>query len=83
MQKSTPIVGIPAEVNTPSVYRLTMLVFPTPASPIRTILNRKSYSVSIEAVYKSSAVAIAFKIVFNQDAFVSQNDHTSSRALLS
>ena len=48
MQKSTPMVGIPAEVNTPSVYRLTMLVLPTPASPIRTILNRKSYSVSIE-----------------------------------
>ena len=33
IQKSTPIVGIPAEVNTPSVYRLTILVLPTPASP--------------------------------------------------
>ena len=35
MQKSTPMVGIPADVNTPSVYRRTMLVFPTPASPIQ------------------------------------------------
>lgn len=33
MQKSTPMVGIPADVNTPSVYLLTMLVLPTPASP--------------------------------------------------
>ena len=65
IQKSTPIVGIPAEVNTPSVYLLTKLVLPTPASPIymmtpisdavsiefylpiKTILNKKSYSPSI------------------------------------
>ena len=33
IQKSTPIVGIPAEVNTPSVYLRTILVLPTPASP--------------------------------------------------
>jgi len=40
MQKSTPMVGIPADVKMPSVYRLTMLVLPTPASPMSTILKR-------------------------------------------
>ena len=35
IQKSTPMVGMPADVNTPSVYRLTILVLPTPASPVR------------------------------------------------
>ena len=40
MQKSTPMVGMPADVKMPSVYLLTMLVLPTPASPINTILNR-------------------------------------------
>ena len=40
MPKSTPTVGMPVDVNMPSIYLLMMLALPTPESPINTILNR-------------------------------------------
>jgi hypothetical protein len=41
---STPIVDLESKLNSLRVNRLSRLDFPTPESPIRTTLKRKSYS---------------------------------------
>ena len=45
--KSTPCVLVLLVLKLPSMYCLTILVFPTLGSPISTILNQQSYVVSI------------------------------------